>query len=143
MKFLLNPSLVLVSIILSNLSINKDFTSYTPIPQEVAVVGVPVMSQDTVKLSDEFTARLELMSKEEGGRKIPFYASFSLEVVIGETSRRGRITFPKEAQIFRAGDKRVVSVKLSSSTELLRGQVFEVKELGRKIGVGTILEVLK
>lgn len=143
MKFILIHTLIFLNTTFFNLNTNEEQVPISPAPQRMESDNSFVRSQDTVKVSNEFIARLELLSKDQGGRKIPFYSSFSLEVVIKETSVRGRITFPKEVQVFRAGDKRLVSVKLTSSTELVKGQVFEVKELGRKIGVGTILEVLK
>jgi|GEM_PF-5717366 len=112
--------------------------------EAVTPAGTEAMVEaDTVIVSNVFRARLKLMSKEGNSRKTPFYTSFLTQIVFDDYKVAGRINLPKGSKIFRPGETGRVRIKLNSKVELRVGKVFEVRELGAKIGEGIVLEVLK
>ncbi len=124
---------------------NNNLEESHSFPIEVATPsGTEAMVQvDTVIVSNVFRARLKLMPKESNSRKTPFYTNFLTQIVFDDYKVAGRVNLPKGSKIFRPGETGRVSVKLNSKVELRVGKVFEVRELGGKIGEGIVLEVLK
>lgn len=100
-------------------------------------------AQDTITVYRSFEAKLEMLSKEAGGRQTAFFNNFQPLFKFGEVKVFGTIDLPRSIQMVRPGDKKEVSIKLSSSVELKTGQQFEIFELNKKIGKGTVLKLNK
>lgn len=142
----MKTKLVLIfSLFLGAISLNNQPDQCLSFPFQASAVAdrIPLKQTDTVILSKEFNARLKLWSKERSSRKTPYYTSFSVQIVFDDYRAVGRINLPKDTKIFGPGDIGTVRVKLNAKTELRVGKVFDVKELGKKIGQGVIVEVIK
>lgn len=100
-------------------------------------------AQDTTTVYRSFGAKIEMLSKEQGGRQTAFFNNFQPLFKFGETRVFGIINLPRSIQMVRPGDKKEVSIKLSLSVELKVGQQFEIFELDKKIGKGTVLKLIK
>ncbi|OEK02661.1 hypothetical protein BFP97_14520 [Roseivirga sp. 4D4] len=140
-SFLSTLAIALFGIILST---KYSARANLPLPQPTFDSEIANWSDsDTVIVSDEFKANIKLTAKADGGRKIPFYGSFEVDFVIGESKSKGRIRLPKGVNIFRAGDTGVVAVRLRKKIKIKKGISFEIQELGKKIGTGLILKTYK
>lgn len=99
--------------------------------------------QDTLVVYKNFEARIDMLSKEEGGRQTAFFNNFQPSFKIENVKILGVISLPSSIQMIRPGDTRHVSIKLTSSVELKEGQQFEIYEIEKKIGTGTVLKLIK
>ncbi|MEU4408981.1 elongation factor Tu [Streptosporangium sp. NPDC023963] len=85
-----------------------------------------------------FTARLYLLTSEEGGRRRPIASGYRPQFYLRTTDVPGELTLPSPA---RPGDTVQVSVELGRAVALEPGLGFAIREGGLTVGAGTVLTV--
>ena len=91
----------------------------------------------------EFTGRVYVLSKEEGGRHTPFFKGYRPQFYIRTTDVTGDITLPEGVEMVMPGDDIEISVKLIQPVALEDKMRFAIREGGRTVGAGTVEKVVK
>ncbi|NUT32303.1 MAG: elongation factor Tu [Hamadaea sp.] len=102
--------------------------------QVLAAVG-------SVRPHRRFRARLLALSPEEGGRRTPFHANYRPQFYFRTTDVPGSVDLGELTEV-RPGDTVDLGVDLGAPIALEVGLGFAVREGGRTVAGGTVIEVL-
>jgi elongation factor Tu len=91
----------------------------------------------------EFECELYVLTKEEGGRHTPFLAGYQPQFYFRTTDVTGRITLPEGVESVQPGDTAQAMVTLHSPIAMEVRQGFAIREGGRTVGAGVVLDVLR
>ena len=89
----------------------------------------------------KFTARVYVLTKEEGGRHTPFYNGYRPQFYLRTTDVTGAISLQDGAEMIMPGDHVDMDVELITPIGLEVGQRFAIREGGRTVGAGAIIAV--
>jgi elongation factor Tu len=91
-----------------------------------------------------FTARVYVLSKEEGGRRTPFFTGYRPQLYFRTTDVTGTIRLPEDVDMCMPGDVATLTVELEERTPIAmdEGLHFAIREGGRTVGSGTVLQIL-
>ncbi len=90
----------------------------------------------------EFAAQVYVLSKEEGGRHTPFFDGYKPQFYIRTTDVTGEIELPEGVEMVVPGDNIEMKIKLITPVALDEQLRFAVREGGRTVGSGVIIDVL-
>ncbi len=103
------------------------------------VVAVP----GSVRPHRSFRAQLYALTEREGGRKTPFQAHYRPQFYLRTTDVPGSIRFTEPDRVaVHPGDTVELGVELGQAVALEVGLGFAVREGGRTVAGGTVLELL-
>jgi elongation factor Tu len=88
-------------------------------------------------------AELYVLSKDEGGRHTPFFDGYRPQFFFGTADVTGIIKCPEGVEMVMPGDNLTVEIELGKKIAMEPGQRFAIREGGRTIGAGRIVEVIK
>ena len=88
-------------------------------------------------------AELYVLSKDEGCRHTPFFDGYRPQFFFGTADVTGIIKCPEGVEMVMPGDNLTVTVELGKKIAMEAGQRFAIREGGRTIGAGRIVEVIK
>ena len=91
----------------------------------------------------KFTAKVYVLSKEEGGRHTPFFSNYRPQFYFRTTDVTGVIELPAGVEMVMPGDNVDMTVELIAPIALEKGTKFSIREGGRTVGAGTVSEILK
>jgi elongation factor Tu len=103
--------------------------------------GQVLASPGSITPHTRFECELYVLTKEEGGRHTPFLKGYQPQFYFRTTDVTGAIALPEGVEMVMPGDTRKVSVELSSSIAMEVGQRFAIREGGKTVGAGVILEI--
>lgn len=104
--------------------------------------GQVIAKPNSIKASKKFEATIDVLSKEEGGRRNPFFTNYRPQFYFKTTDITGTITLLNNVEIVSPGAKNInVSVDLVSNVAMEIGTEFSIREGGRTIGTGKITKV--
>ena len=103
--------------------------------------GQVLAKAGSVKPHTKFTARVYVLTKEEGGRHTPFYNGYRPQFYLRTTDVTGAITLPGGAEMIMPGDNVDMTVELITPIALEVGQRFAIREGGRTVGAGAIISI--
>ena len=86
----------------------------------------------------KFTARVYVLTKEEGGRHTPFYNGYRPQFYLRTTDVTGAISLKEGAEMIMPGDHVDMDVELITPIAIEVGQRFAIREGGRTVGAGVI-----
>ncbi len=88
-------------------------------------------------------AEIYVLTKEEGGRHTPFFNGYRPQFYFRTTDVTGIVTLPKGVEMIMPGDNVTVEIDLIVPIAMEKTQRFAIREGGRTIGAGRIVEILK
>ena len=88
-------------------------------------------------------AELYVLSKEEGGRHTPFFDGYRPQFFFGTADVTGILKCPEGVEMVMPGDNLTVELDLGKLVAMEQGQRFAIREGGRTIGAGRIVEIIK
>lgn len=91
---------------------------------------------------DKFKAQIYLLSKDEGGRHTPFFNNYRPQFFISTLDITGSITLPQGIEMATPGEYLTVTVQLINPTVINKGKTFAIREGGRTVGAGQVIEIL-
>jgi elongation factor Tu len=95
----------------------------------------------SVKPHTKFTARVYVLTKEEGGRHTPFYNGYRPQFYLRTTDVTGSIGLTGGAEMVMPGDNVDMGVELITPIALETGQRFAIREGGHTVGAGAITQI--
>ncbi|WP_287154671.1 elongation factor Tu [Candidatus Solincola tengchongensis] len=90
-----------------------------------------------------FRAQVYVLSKEEGGRHTPFFSGYRPQFYFRTTDVTGTITLPEGVEMVMPGDNTEMNVELISPIAMEEGLRFAIREGGRTVGAGRVVEILR
>jgi len=103
--------------------------------------GQVLAKSGSIKPHTKFTARVYVLTKEEGGRHTPFYNGYRPQFYLRTTDVTGAISLKDGAEMIMPGDHVDMDVELITPIALEVGQRFAIREGGRTVGAGAIIAV--
>ncbi|MBO4774466.1 MAG: elongation factor Tu, partial [Bacteroidales bacterium] len=104
--------------------------------------GMVVCHPGLVKPHSDFTASIYVLKKEEGGRHTPFHNRYRPQFYFRTTDVTGEITLPEGVEMVLPGDNVTIEVNLISEIALNMNLRFAMREGGRTVASGQIIEIL-
>ena len=90
-----------------------------------------------------FKAEVYVLKKEEGGRHTPFHNNYRPQFYMRTTDVTGTVTLPAGREMVMPGDNVTVQVELIQPVAMDKGLRFAIREGGRTVGAGQVVEVIK
>jgi elongation factor Tu len=90
-----------------------------------------------------FKATIYCLSKEEGGRHNPFFSGYRPQFYFRTTDITGTVTLPEGKQMVMPGDNTELAVELIHPIAMDKGLRFAIREGGRTVASGQVIEVIK
>ena len=91
----------------------------------------------------KFTAQVYVLSKEEGGRHTPFFSNYRPQFYFRTTDITGVITLAEGTEMVMPGDNTVMTVELIHPIAIEQGTKFSIREGGRTVGAGSVVEIIE
>jgi elongation factor Tu len=88
-------------------------------------------------------AELYVLGKDEGGRHTPFFDGYRPQFFFGTADVTGVVKLPEGVEMVMPGDNITINIELGKQIAMEPGQRFAIREGGRTIGAGRIVEVVK
>ena len=89
----------------------------------------------------KFVGQVYVLSKDEGGRHTPFFNNYRPQFYFRTTDVTGVITLPEGTEMCMPGDNVDMKVELITSIAIEKGLRFAIREGGRTVGSGVVIEV--
>jgi elongation factor Tu len=83
------------------------------------------------------------LTKDEGGRHTPFFTNYRPQFYFRTSDVTGTLTLPQGVEMVMPGDNVTVNVELQKPVAMEKGLRFAIREGGRTIGAGRVVEVTK
>ena len=91
----------------------------------------------------KFTAQVYVLSKEEGGRHTPFFNNYRPQFYFRTTDVTGVINLPEGVEMCMPGDNVEMTVELITHVAMAKGLRFAIREGGRTVGAGSVVEIIE
>jgi elongation factor Tu len=89
----------------------------------------------------KFEAEVYVLSKEEGGRKTPFFSGYRPQFYFRTTDVTGGVTLLGGAEMCMPGDNVKLEVELGKPIAMDEGSRFAIREGGRTVGAGVVTKI--
>jgi elongation factor Tu len=105
--------------------------------------GQVIAAPRTIKPHTKFKAEIYVLKKEEGGRHTPFHNNYRPQFFLRTLDITGEIMLPEGVQMVMPGDNVTISVELIYPVACNVGLRFAIREGGRTVGAGQIIEIVE
>ncbi len=105
--------------------------------------GQVLAKPGTITPHTEFEAEVYILSKDEGGRKTPFFSGYKPQFFIRTTDVTGEVKLPEGVEMVMPGDNAKMIVKLIQPVAMEENFRFAIREGGHTIGAGAITKIIK
>jgi len=89
----------------------------------------------------KFTGQVYVLTEKEGGRHKPFFPGYRPQFYFRTTDVTGIINLPEGVEMCRPGDNVDMKVELISPIAIEKGLRFAIREGGRTVGSGVVIEI--
>jgi len=105
--------------------------------------GMVVAKPGSITPHTQFKAEIYVLKKEEGGRHTPFHNKYRPQFYLRTTDVTGEIVLPEGREMVMPGDNVTISVTLIQPVAMDKGLRFAIREGGRTVGAGQVIEIVK
>ena len=105
--------------------------------------GQVLVKPKSVHPHTKFKAQVYVLSKEEGGRHTPFFSNYRPQFYFRTTDVTGIITLEAGTEMVMPGDNTVMNVELIHPIAIEQGTKFSIREGGRTVGAGSVVDILE
>ena len=103
--------------------------------------GQVLAAPGSIKPHTKFVGQVYVLSKDEGGRHTPFFNNYRPQFYFRTTDVTGVITLPEGTEMCMPGDNVDMKVELITPIAIEKGLRFAIREGGRTVGSGVVIEV--
>ena len=89
----------------------------------------------------KFKGQVYVLTKDEGGRHTPFFNNYRPQFYFRTTDVTGIITLPEGTEMCMPGDNVDMKVELITPIAIEKGLRFAIREGGRTVGSGVVIEI--
>jgi elongation factor Tu len=105
--------------------------------------GMVIAAPGSIKPHRKFKGEVYVLNKDEGGRHTPFFPGYRPQFYIRTTDVTGSITLPEGVEMVMPGDHITMNIELITPVALEQNSKFAIREGGRTVGAGTVVEVIE
>ena len=88
-------------------------------------------------------AQIYVLKQDEGGRHTSFANNYRPQFFFGTCDATGTVILPEGVEMVMPGDNVTITIELQKPVAMEKGQRFALREGGKTIGAGQILEITK
>ena len=89
----------------------------------------------------KFVGQVYVLTEKEGGRHTPFFNNYRPQFYFRTTDVTGVITLPSDVEMCAPGDNVDMNVELIAPIAIEKGLRFAIREGGRTVGSGVVIDV--
>ena len=105
--------------------------------------GQVLAKPGSVKPHTKFTSEVYVLSKEEGGRHTPFFGNYRPQFYFRTTDVTGVIQLPEGVEMVMPGDNVAMTVELIAPIAVEKGTKSSIREGGRTVGAGSVVDIIE
>ncbi|MFO7638598.1 MAG: elongation factor Tu [bacterium] len=105
--------------------------------------GMVIAQPGSIKPHRKFKGEVYVLTKDEGGRHTPFFPGYRPQFYIRTTDVTGSITLPEGVEMVMPGDHVTMDIELITPVALEPNSKFAIREGGRTVGAGTVVEIVE
>ncbi len=91
----------------------------------------------------KFKGQIYALTKEEGGRHSPFMNGYRPQFYFRTTDVTGTVTLPDDKQMVMPGDNTEIDVELIKAIAMDKGLRFAIREGGRTVASGQVIDIIE
>ena len=103
--------------------------------------GQVLAKPGSIKPLTKFKGQVYVLSKEEGGRHTPFFNNYRPQFYFRTTDVTGIISLPEGVEMCMPGDNIDMDVELITPIAIEKGLRFAIREGGRTVGSGVVIDI--
>ena len=103
--------------------------------------GQVVAKPGSITPHTKFKGEVYILKKEEGGRHTPFFTGYRPQFYFRTTDVTGNAHLPEGIEMVMPGDNVTMEVELITPIAMDKGLRFAIREGGRTVGAGTVVEI--
>ena len=108
--------------------------------------GMVIAKPNTINPHTKFDSQVYILTKEEGGRHTPFFEGYKPQFYVRTTDVTGKIESFKaddntSTQMVMPGDRIKMQVELMQPIAIEKGMRFAIREGGKTVGAGVVLNI--
>jgi len=104
--------------------------------------GMVLAKPGSITPHTKFKGEVYVLTKDEGGRHTPFFTNYRPQFYFRTSDVTGTLTLPEGVEMVMPGDNVSVVVELQKNIAMEKGLKFAIREGGRTIGSGIVVEVV-
>lgn len=105
--------------------------------------GQVLAAKGSIKPHTKFKAELYILSKEEGGRHTGFATGYKPQFYIRTADVTGEVSLDAGTQLVMPGDNVTVTVELVQKVAIEEQMKFAIREGGKTVGAGVVVEIIE
>lgn len=105
--------------------------------------GMVIAKPGTIEPHTKFKAEVYVLKKEEGGRHTPFHNNYRPQFYLRTLDVTGEIQLPEGTEMVMPGDNVTITVNLIYPVAINQGLRFAIREGGRTVGAGQVIEIVE
>ena len=103
--------------------------------------GQVIAAPGSILPHTKFRAQVYVLKQDEGGRHTPFFNNYRPQFYFRTTDVTGSVTLPSGVEMVMPGDNVEVDVELMQPIAMDKELRFAIREGGRTVGAGVVIEV--
>jgi len=105
--------------------------------------GMVLAKPGSITPHTKFKAQVYILKKEEGGRHTPFHNKYRPQFYLRTLDVTGEIQLPEGTEMVMPGDDVTISVELITPVAMDKGLRFAIREGGRTVGAGQVIDIVE
>ncbi len=113
------------------------------VDKKEVVRGQVLAKPGTITPHKKFKGTVYVLSKDEGGRHSPFFSGYRPQFYFRTTDITGTVLLPDDKQMVMPGDNTEIIVELINPIAMEKGLRFAIREGGRTVASGQVVEIIE
>ena len=105
--------------------------------------GQVLAKPGTIHPHTKFVGQVYVLTKDEGGRHTPFFNNYRPQFYFRTTDVTGIISLPEGVEMCMPGENIDMTVELIAPIAIEEGLRFAIREGGRTVGSGVVIEIIE
>ncbi|MDD4616493.1 MAG: elongation factor Tu [Alphaproteobacteria bacterium] len=105
--------------------------------------GQVLAKPGTITPHTKFKAECYILTKDEGGRHTPFFTNYRPQFYFRTTDVTGEVALAAGTEMVMPGDKITCEVHLIAPIAMDQGLRFAIREGGRTVGAGVVVQIIE
>ncbi len=105
--------------------------------------GMVIADPGSIKPHTKVKAQVYVLKKEEGGRHTPFHNNYRPQFYLRTLDVTGEIQLPEGREMVMPGDDVEITVNLIYPVAINKGLRFAIREGGRTVGAGQVIDIIE
>jgi len=105
--------------------------------------GMVLAKPGSITPHTKFKAEVYVLKKEEGGRHTPFHNKYRPQFYLRTLDVTGEVKLPDGTEMVMPGDNVTIEVSLITPVAINKGLRFAIREGGRTVGAGQVIDIVE